>query len=78
MFDYSSGKFKASYFLLATIQDQTIIFTTNYSSLINGSNIFAKTIDVSTNFIVSPSNGLPAELVCCVGYYLNVTQQKCL
>lgn len=50
MFKYEAGVLSVSYFLLAHLQNQTLIFDTNFSSLIENSSIFANTTAPTIKF----------------------------
>ena len=43
MFNYSSGILSISYWLLQDLQNQTLIFESNFTSLIDNSDIFINT-----------------------------------
>jgi cysteine-rich repeat protein len=77
MLVYSSGKLSASFFMRATIQNTTLVFTANFSGLTNSS-IFSNTASNTLSFAVSPTNNRLALLECCVGYYYNATFDTCV
>ena len=78
MLNYSSGRLSASYFMLATIQNQTLVFNTNFSSLIANSTIFANTQSNSLAFAVLPTNNRSADLECCTGYAYSSATKTCV
>lgn len=78
MLKYTNGNFSASYFLLATIQNQTLVFGTNFSSLVANSTIFANTLSNPLSFVVLPTNNRSADLECCTGYAYNNATKTCI
>lgn len=78
MFKYSNGNLSVSYFMLATIQNTTLVFYTNYSTLIANSTIFANTISNTVTFTVLPTNNRTATMVCCTGYQFDSSNKTCI
>mgnify|MGYP003472254572 CR=1 FL=1 len=77
MYSYSNGNFSASYFMEQTIQGQTLVFGTNFSTLLPNSTIFAGTESNEITVSVFPTNNKTAEFRCCVGYYYNNISKLC-
>ena len=63
MFNFTSGVLSISYFLLSDLQNETLIFDANFSTLYENSSIFVNTTSPSLSFMVSTSN--PEAVVNC-------------
>ena len=75
LLNYVSSVLYVSYELLADLQNQTLIFETNFSSLLPNSSIFFNTTSPPLSFTVSTS---PEALrVCCTGFFMNLSTLLC-
>ena len=75
MLRYSSGIFYVSYFLLAHLQNQSLIFEANFTNLISNSSIFANTTAPTITFEVST---VPAAMMeCCYGFFMSTEAVRC-
>ena len=72
LLNYSSSNsvLYVSYYLLADLQNQTLIFETNFSSLLSNSSIFVNTTSSPLSFTVSTSP--EALIACCAGNSSNL------
>lgn len=75
MFKYEAGVLSVSFFLLAHLQNQTLIFDTNFSTLIENSSIFVNTTAPRIEFEVSTTP--EALMVCCEGFFMNYEKIRC-
>lgn len=75
MFGYSSGVLSVSYFLLAHLQNEMLIFETDFTTLLPNSSRFNTTTSSPITFTVNTSP--PAMMICCTGYYLESNPVRC-
>ena len=74
MTNYSSNAtVSVSYFLLSYLQDQVLIFDSNFTSLLSNTSIFANTSAPSLQYTVNTTS----LLFCCVGYFMNSSVIRC-
>lgn len=72
---YSGGILSLSYFMLGDLQNQTLIFDTNFSALLPNSTIFDNSSDTSLSVFVTTQ---PSALMqCCTGYSVNTATASC-
>ena len=72
---YSGGILSLSYFMLGDLQNQTLIFDTNFSALLPNSTIFDNSSDTSLTVFVATQP--PALMECCGGYSVNTVTASC-
>jgi cysteine-rich repeat protein len=75
MLSYNSGVLTASYFLLQNVQNQTLIFEPDFTSLILGSPRFSNTSAAPITVVVSTTP--EALMACCTGYFVNINRKTC-
>jgi len=75
MTTYSSGVLSVSYFLLDHLQNQTLIFEADFTTLIANSSILNLTrADPLTFTVVTTPEAL---MICCDGYYMAHDPIRC-
>ena len=67
MFNYSSGILSVSYWIMDDLQNRTLVFETDFLSLIANSTIFINTTSPDLSFSVSTSDP-EALMMCCRGF----------
>ena len=72
---YSSGVLYVSYFLLNHLQNQTLLFEADFSTIFANSSIFNYTSAPILTFTVSTSP--EALMICCDGYYMAHDPIRC-
>ena len=72
---YSHNNISLSFFMLGDLQNQTLFFEANFSSLLPNSSIFSNISTLTVNFAADTS---PEALMgCCFGFFPNTTSISC-
>ena len=75
LLNYSSGVLYVSYYLLADLQNSTLVFEANFSTLLPDTSIFDSTTSPPLSLTVSTT---PEALrACCTGYFMNLSTIIC-
>ena len=75
MLSYSSGAISVSYFLKVHLQNKSVTFNADFSTLLSNSSIFSKTSASALTFNVDTNP--EALMACCKGFFMNTTTVKC-